>query len=104
MAITELEATTDIAASLGRRKRPGQTLVAFAAETDDVLENAGKKLEKKNCDLIAANDVSRSDAGFGADTNVITLITRAGAKALPRMTKRQAADAILDAAKEMRKG
>ena len=99
----ELEATTDIAAELGRRKHGGQVLVAFAAETDDVLENAGKKLEKKNCDLIVANDVSRSDAGFGVDTNVITLISHSGARALPKMTKRAAADAILDAAKEMRK-
>ena len=96
----ELEATTDIAASLGERKRAGQVLVAFAAETDDVLENAERKLEKKNCDLIVANDVSRSDAGFGVDTNVITLITRNGAKALPKMTKRAAADAILDAVKD----
>ena len=96
----ELEATTDIAAELGRRKRAGQVLVAFAAETDDMLANAGKKLEKKNCDLIVANDVSRKDAGFGVDTNVITLISREGAKALPRMTKREAADAILDSVKE----
>ena len=97
----ELEATTDIAAELGRRKRAGQVLVAFAAETDDVLDNAGKKLDKKNCDLIVANDVSRNDAGFGVDTNVITLITRGGAEALPKMTKRAAADAILDKAKEL---
>ena len=97
----ELEATTDIAAELGRHKRAGQVLVAFAAETDDVLENAGRKLEKKNCDMIVANDVSRSDAGFGVDTNVITLITHEGARTLPRMTKREAADRILDAAKEL---
>ena len=97
----ELEATTDIAAELGRRKGAGQVLVAFAAETDDVLENAGKKLEKKNCDMIVANDVSRNDAGFGVDTNVITLVTRDGATALPKMTKRAAADAILNAVKEL---
>ena len=100
----ELESTTDIAATLGQRKRAGQILVAFAAETNDVLENAERKLAKKNCDLIVANDVSRSDAGFGVDTNVITLISRDGAKGLPKMTKREAADAILDAAKEMRQG
>ena len=97
----ELEATTDIAAELGRRKRAGQVLVAFAAETDDVLENAARKLEKKNCDMIVANDVSRSDAGFGVDTNVITLIRHSGAQTLPKMTKRAAADAILDSVKEM---
>ena len=91
----ELEATTDIAAELGRRKRAGQVLVAFAAETNDVLENARRKLEKKNADLIVANDVSRSDAGFGVDTNVITLITREDVCPLEKMSKRSAADAIL---------
>ena len=91
----ELEATTDIAAELGRRKREGQILVAFAAETNDVLENAQKKLVKKNADLIVANDVSRSDAGFGVDTNVITLISRSDVRALDKMSKRAAADAIL---------
>ena len=92
-----LENTTDIAAELGRRKRPGQVLVAFAAETDDVLENARGKLEKKNADLVVANDVSRSDAGFGVDTNAVTLITREGQQALPLMRKRDVADGILDA-------
>jgi phosphopantothenoylcysteine decarboxylase/phosphopantothenate--cysteine ligase len=92
-----LENTTDIAAELGRRKRPGQVLVAFAAETDDVLKNARGKLEKKNADLVVANDVSRSDAGFGVDTNAVTLITREGQQALPLMRKRDVADGILDA-------
>lgn len=98
----ELENTTDIAAALGRDKRPGQTLVAFAAETHDLLENARGKLDRKNADLVAANDVSRSDAGFGVDTNAVTLITRQAVKALPLMTKRDAADAILDAVMELR--
>ena len=97
----ELEATTDIAAELGRRKREGQILVAFAAETNDVLENANKKLLKKNADLIVANDVSRSDAGFGVDTNVITLITRNSVCPLEKMTKRSAADAILGCVREL---
>ena len=97
----ELEATTDIAAELGRRKREGQVLVAFAAETNDVLENANKKLLKKNADLIVANDVSRSDAGFGVDTNVITLITRDSVCPLEKMTKRSAADAILGCVREL---
>ena len=92
-----LENTTDIAAELGRRKRPGQVLVAFAAETDDVLDNARGKLVRKNADLIVANDVSRKDAGFGVDTNAVTLITGDGLRALPLMTKREAADGILDA-------
>lgn len=92
----ELEATTDIAAELGRRKKSCQVLVGFAAETDGVLENARAKLDRKNCDLIVANDVSRSDAGFGVDTNVVTLIDRDGAVELPKLTKREVADAILD--------
>ena len=100
----ELENTTDIAAALGRDKRPGQTLVAFAAETHDMLENARGKLDRKNADLVAANDVSRRDAGFGTDTNAVTLITRKDVKALPLMTKREAADAILDAVMELRAG
>lgn len=99
--LLELEATTDIAAELGRRKREGQVLVAFAAETNDVMENARKKLVKKNADLIVANDVSRSDAGFGVDTNVITLITREDATALEKMSKRSAADAILSCVREL---
>ena len=98
----ELEATTDIAAELGRRKRPGQILVAFAAETSDVLENARGKLVRKNADLIVANDVSRSDAGFGVDTNVITLISRADVRPLEKMSKRAAADAILSRVLELR--
>ena len=98
----ELEATTDIAAELGRRKQPGQILVAFAAETNDVMDNARGKLTKKNADLIVANDVSRSDAGFGVDTNVITLITAGDVRALEKMSKRAAADAILSRVRELR--
>lgn len=99
----ELVPTTDIAAELGRHKHAGQVLVAFAAETNDVVENARKKLVRKNADIIVANDVTAPGAGFGADTNVITIITAGGAKALPMMTKRQAADAIIDAAAEFLK-
>lgn len=92
----ELKNTTDIAKTLGERKHPGQVLVAFAAETDQVLENAKGKLEKKNADLIVANDVTRPGAGFGVDTNAVTLITRQDENALPVMSKRDVADAILD--------
>ena len=94
----ELVPTTDIAAELGRRKHAGQVLVAFAAETNDVMENARKKLKKKNADIIVANDVTAPGAGFGTDTNLITIITAESAEELPLMTKRQAADAIIDAA------
>ena len=97
----ELENTTDIAAELGRRKHEGQTLVAFAAETDAVLENARVKLVKKNADLIVANDVSRQDAGFGVDTNAVTLITRDDRRELPLMSKRETADGILDRVAEL---
>ena len=100
--ILEMESTTDIAAELGRRKRQGQILVAFAAETNDVLENARGKLARKNADLIVANDVSRSDAGFGVDTNIVTLISRTDVRPLEKMTKRAAADAILSRVLELR--
>jgi len=92
----ELVNTTDIAKALGERKREGQVLVAFAAETDRVLENAKGKLAKKNADLIVANDVTRPGAGFGVDTNAVTLITRTDERSLPVMSKREVADAILD--------
>ncbi|MBQ8973285.1 MAG: bifunctional phosphopantothenoylcysteine decarboxylase/phosphopantothenate--cysteine ligase CoaBC, partial [Clostridia bacterium] len=88
--------TTDIAAELGRRKREGQILVAFAAETNDLVENARRKLERKNADLVVANDVTQEGAGFGGDTNIVTLVTRFGADALPMLSKRQVADAILN--------
>lgn len=92
----DLESTTDIAAELGRRKREGQLLVAFAAETNDVLANAQAKMIRKNADMVVANDVSRSDAGFGADTNIVSLITREDVRALPIMSKRDVAEGILD--------
>ena len=99
----ELKPTTDIAAELGRRKHEGQVLVAFAAETNDVTDNARKKLIKKNADMIVANDVTRPGAGFGTDTNVITIITADDLQEMPMMTKRAAADAIIDAAKKFLK-
>ena len=92
----ELENTTDIAAELGRRKHAGQILVAFAAETDDMLENARGKLDKKNADMVVANDVTRKDAGFGVDTNAVALITRNDIRELPLQSKRAVADGILD--------
>lgn len=96
-----LEPTMDIAAELGRRKHAGQVLVAFAAETNDMLANAQGKLARKNADLVVANDVSRADAGFGVDTNAVTLISRADVRPLPLMSKRAAADAILDRIAEL---
>ena len=91
-----------IAAVLGARKAEGQILVAFAAETEHVIENARGKLVRKNADLIVANDVSRTDAGFGTDTNVITLITADDVRELAIMPKSDAAHAILDRVQELR--
>jgi phosphopantothenoylcysteine decarboxylase/phosphopantothenate--cysteine ligase len=74
----ELERTVDILADLGSRKRPGQQLVGFAAETNDLIENAERKLTKKNADFIVANDVSTPGAGFGHDTNIVTIVAPGG--------------------------
>ncbi len=92
----------DIAKAVGQRKQPGQVLVGFAAETQNVLANAQSKLEKKNLDLIVANDVTAEGAGFGVDTNIVTLITKAGSTPLPKMSKREVADRILDQAIALR--
>ncbi len=91
-----LVANPDVARALGERKRPGQVLVTFAAETNDVLENAQKKRKKKNADLMVANDVTKPGAGFGVDTNVVTLIDDGGVESQPLLSKREVADRILD--------
>lgn len=74
----ELEPTRDILASLGKIKREGQILVGFALETENALENAKEKLERKNCDLIVMNTLADEGAGFGHDTNRVTIIDRQG--------------------------
>ncbi len=94
--MVELLENPDIAAALGERKRDGQTLVGFAAETDNLLENARRKLARKNLDLIVLNDVSQPGAGFNVDTNIATLITPDSQTEYPLRTKRQLADDILD--------
>lgn len=91
-----LEKTEDILADAGKRK-DGRFLIGFAAETENVLENAAKKLHKKKADLIVANDVSAAGSGFDVETNQVTLVSAAETIALPLMEKRQAADQILDA-------
>lgn len=88
----------DVAKAVGQQKQPGQVLVGFAAETQQVTDNAVKKLHKKNLDMIVANDVTAEGAGFGVDTNIVTLITHQGLTPLPKMTKRQVGDRILDEA------
>ena len=100
--MVELVPNPDIAAALGERKRAGQTLVGFAAETNDVVANAQGKLRRKSLDLIVANDVTRAGAGFDVDTNIITLIDAESTCELPLMTKREAADRILDRVLELR--
>lgn len=98
----ELVENPDVAATLGRAKRADQTFVGFAAETNDVLEHARGKLERKNLDMIVANDVTACGAGFDVDTNIVTLITRDGEEALPLMTKADVADQILSAVMRLR--
>ena len=93
----ELEPTVDILASLGASKSPGQILVGFAAETEELEANALDKLRSKNLDVIVANDVSKEHVGFGHDTNEIVMFTADGARHhVPLTTKREAARSVLD--------
>jgi phosphopantothenoylcysteine decarboxylase/phosphopantothenate--cysteine ligase len=92
-----LEPTPDILAALGQRKRPGQTLVGFAAETTDVVDNAGNKLARKGADLIVANDVSAPHVGFEHDTNAVIVLSASGTRHdVPLADKRAVARTILD--------
>jgi len=100
-----LEPTPDILGGLGQRKRPGQILVGFAAETSDVVANAESKLRRKNLDLIVANDVSAPDVGFQHDTNAVTLLRAGGHVTTVALTdKRSVARAILECVAELRSG
>lgn len=92
----EMERTDDILAWLGAHRQPGQVLCGFSMETENMLENSQAKLEKKNVDMIAANNLKTAGAGFGTDTNVVTIITRAGAEELAMMTKEQVAHQLLN--------
>ena len=92
----ELKRTRDILKYLGERKRKGQILCGFAMETEQLLENSRKKLREKNCDLICANSLKEAGAGFGTDTNRITLITKEKETSLELMSKEEAAHRILD--------
>ncbi|MCI2046371.1 MAG: bifunctional phosphopantothenoylcysteine decarboxylase/phosphopantothenate--cysteine ligase CoaBC [Faecalibacterium sp.] len=91
-----LARTPDILATLGAQKRPGQFLCGFAMETEHLLENAAAKLQKKHLDMICANSLRTQGAGFGVDTNVLTLLTPDGTRPLPLLSKEAAANAILD--------
>lgn len=94
--VVEFKRTQDILAELGRLKKPGQLLIGFAAETQNILENAKSKLERKKADMIVANNISIPGAGFGVDTNRVTLLTRDGNEPLEMMSKNELAGVILD--------
>ncbi len=91
-----LKRTQDILKYLGEHKKEGQFLCGFSMETDNVIENSRKKLDSKNADMICANSLRTAGAGFGTDTNMITLITREGETELELMSKEAAAHQILD--------
>lgn len=91
-----LERTQDILGWLGQHRQPGQFLCGFSMETQNMVENSRKKLEKKRVDMIAANNLKVEGAGFGVDTNLLTLITKDGMDELPMVTKEAAADLLLD--------
>ena len=95
MTIT-LKPTEDIAAALGAIKRPDQKMVGFALETDHEADNAQGKLERKNLDFIVLNSLNDKGAGFGYDTNKVTLIDRKGSQELPLQSKKNVAKAIID--------
>ena len=95
--VLELVETTDILKELGSTKPAGQIMVGFAAETNDVVNYARNKLTAKNLDLIVANDVTEEGAGFGTETNIVTMVYRDGhIEELPKMTKEAVAHALLD--------
>ncbi len=98
-----LERTEDILLWLGQHKRPGQLLCGFSMETENLLENSRKKLERKNLDLIAANSLTQDGAGFGVSTNILTLISREGEEQLPLMSKEEAAHRLLDRLVDIRR-
>ena len=93
-----LKRTQDILQYLGDHRRPGQVICGFSMETRDLLANSAAKLEKKHVDMICANNLKVAGAGFGTDTNVITLITRSGVEELPLLSKEEAAGRIIDRA------
>ena len=92
----ELEPTEDILAWLGDNRREGQILCGFSMETEHLLENSRAKLEKKKIDMIVANNLKQEGAGFGTDTNVVTLLTKQGTEELPLLAKEDVADRLLD--------
>ena len=97
-----LKENPDVAGTIGKMKKAGQTLIGFAAETDHVNEHAREKLKKKNLDMIVANDVTKPGAGFNTDTNIAALITTEEITERPLQSKRCLAEDILDKAMKIR--
>ena len=91
----ELEKTPDILASVSGNRHKNLLVVGFAAETNDVVKYARSKMEKKDLDLVVANDITRKGAGFNTDTNIATIISRENEIDFPLMSKRDLADKIL---------
>lgn len=100
--VLTLVPTQDVAKAVGEKKVPGQTLIGFAAETENLHANAEKKLDRKNLDMIVANDVTRPGAGFDVDTNIASILTDDGVEDLPLMKKTELADVIFDRALKLR--
>ncbi len=100
--VMPLTRTKDILRYLGEHKPAGQILCGFSMETEHMLENSRRKLEKKNLDAVAANNVKVAGAGFAVDTNVLTLITKDSERELPLMSKAEAAMQLLDLLLELR--
>jgi phosphopantothenoylcysteine decarboxylase / phosphopantothenate---cysteine ligase len=98
----DLEETEDILASLAARRRPGQTIVGFAAETGEGLQRAREKLQRKGADAIVLNDVSRSEIGFESAENEVLIVESSGEHAVPLASKEAVADAILDRIEALR--
>jgi phosphopantothenoylcysteine decarboxylase/phosphopantothenate--cysteine ligase len=98
----DLEPTDDILASLGERRREGQTIVGFAAETSGGVERAREKLERKGADAIVLNDVSRAEIGFESDENEVVIVERSGEHQIPLASKDEVAGAILDRVEALR--
>lgn len=98
-----LKRTKDILGYIGAHRRPGQVLCGFSMETENMVENSRGKLQKKGLDMICANNLKVAGAGFGVDTNIITVITESGVTELPLQSKEAAANAILDLAVSLKK-
>jgi len=98
-----LERTPDVLSQVAATRANGMLVVGFAAETENVVQNAREKLAKKRLDAIVANDVTREGSGFDTTTNAITIITRDQTLELPLLSKREAANRILDVIVRLRR-